>query len=270
VRLNRASLLALVFLVASASGQTNSTQAPASTLAPASAAPVSTLPDAPQPAPPITAALPAQTSQPKPTNWFQRFLNGPEVKPLTRYEKARLAVRNVIDPFNLLTVAGDSAISVASDSDSVYGPGMHGFGRNLGVSFTQDLNGEFFSTFLIPSITHQDPHYHRMPKASIPRRILHATVQIAWTQGDNGKGMVNYADIVGAGIQDEINNLYVPGRDTRPAASASRYAIGLATAPIDNYVSEFLPDLARHVHVQIVVIQRIINQVAKTDTPSSP
>jgi len=26
-----------------------------------------------------------------------------------------------------------------------------------------------------------------------------------------------------------------------------------------------LPDVARHIHVQIVVIQRIINQVAKTD-----
>lgn len=40
---------------------------------------------------------------------------------------------------------------------------------------------------------------------------------------------------------------------------------GLATAPIDNFVSEFLPDVALHIHVQIVVIQRIINQVAKLD-----
>ena len=44
-----------------------------------------------------------------------------------------------------------------------------------------------------------------------------------------------------------------------------RYAIGLATAPIDNFVTEFLPDVARHVHIQVVIIQRVINQVARTD-----
>jgi hypothetical protein len=30
-----------------------------------------------------------------------------------------------------------------------------------------------------------------------------------------------------------------------------------------------LPDVARHIHVQVVVIQRIINKVAKTDGPGS-
>jgi hypothetical protein len=187
------------------------------------------------------------------------------VKPLTPREKARLAARNVIDPFNALTILGEAAISVGANSHSQYGPGMDGFGKYVGVSYTQDITGEFFSTFLIPSIMHQDPHYHRMPHASVPRRIGHAMAQVVWTQGDDGEGMINYADIVGAAIQDEVNNLYVPGRETNLSASASRYAIGLATAPIDNFVSEFLPDVARHIHVQVVVIQRIINQVAKAD-----
>jgi len=88
---------------------------------------------------------------------------------------------------------------------------------------------------------------------------------VAWTQGDNGRGMLNYSNLVGYAIEDEIANLYVPGRETNLPASAERYSTGLATAPIDNFVSEFLPDVARHIHVQIVVIQRIINQVAKTD-----
>jgi hypothetical protein len=199
-------------------------------------------------------------------NWYARFLNGPQVKALTPLQKAHLAGRNLIDPFNVITILGEAGISVAANSHSPYGPGFHGYGKYVGVSFTQDLTGEFFGTFLIPSITHQDPHYYRMPTASIKRRIAHAAYQIFWTQGDNGKGMVNYADLVGFAIDDEIGNLYVPGQQTRLSASAERYAIGLATAPIDNYVSEFLPDIARHIHVQIVVIQRIINRVAKTES----
>jgi hypothetical protein len=238
------------------------------------------LPDAPQPqaaAPtpaPKTASCPtaqpgapAVLCPPQPSkNWFERFLTGPEVKPLTPKEKARLAVRNVIDPFNALTILGTSAIAVGADADSPYGPGMKGLGRNVGVSYTQDMTGEFFGTFLIPSIVHQDPHYHRMPNASIPRRVEHAIVQVVWTQGDNGREMVNYGSIVGFAIDEEIGDIYVPGQQRNLPATAERYATGLATAPIDNFVTEFLPDVARRIHVRVVLFQRIINQVARRET----
>ena len=203
-------------------------------------------------------------------DWFARFINGPEVKPLTPKEKARLAARNLLDPFNAITILGTAAVSVGSDAHSPYGPGMAGFGRYVGVSFTQDMTGEFFGTFLIPSVVRQDPHYHRMPNGTIPRRVGHAIFQVVWTQGDNGKGMLNYSNLLGFAIEDEISNLYVPGRETNLPASAARYGIGLATAPTDNFITEFLPDVARRIHVRVVLVQRIINQVAKTDGGGSP
>jgi hypothetical protein len=196
-------------------------------------------------------------------NWYARFIDGPKVKPMTPEEKAWLAARNVVDPFNALTILGSSAIAVGSDSHSAYGPGMNGFKRAVGVSYTEDITAEFFGTFLIASIMHQDPHYHRMPHATIKRRIAHAIYTVVWTQGDNGKGMVNYSSVVGGAIEDEIGNLYVPGRETNLPASAERYGIGMATAPIDNFVTEFVPDVARRIHVRVVLIQRIIDQVAK-------
>lgn len=216
--------------------------------------------------PPAVAPQPA--SSPCKMTWgrrYERFVDGPGPGHLTPKDKAWLAARGFLDPFNSVTILGNAAISVGSDSHSPYGPGMPGFGRYVGVSYTQDLTGEFFGTFLIPSIVHQDPHYHRMPKAKIPRRVEHAIVQVVWTQSDNGKGMPNYANLVGFAIEDEISNLYVPGRQTNLPASAARYATGIATAPIDNFITEFLPDVARHIHVEVVIIQRIINQVAKTE-----
>jgi len=179
-------------------------------------------------------------------------------------------VRNLLDPFNAITILGQSAITVASDSHSSYGPGMRGFARNVGVSFAQDTTGEFFGTFLIPSIVHQDPHYHRLPDAAIPHRIGHAILQVVWTQGDNGRGMLNYSNLLGYAIEDEISNLYVPGIQSNGTATASRYAIGLATSPIDNFITEFLPDVARHIHVRVVLVQRVIDQVARTEGGNSP
>ena len=196
-----------------------------------------------------------------------RFTNGPQVKPMTPKEKAWLAARDVVDPFNAITILGSSAIAVGANAHSDYGPGMTGFARYVGVSYSQDVTGEFFGTFLIPTIVHQDPHYHRMPYASIPRRIRHAIVQVVWTQGDNGKGMVNYADIVGFAIDDEIGNFYVPGQQTNLRASSERYGITLASAPTENFVNEFLPDIARRLHVRVVLFLWIINQVAKTSGP---
>jgi hypothetical protein len=97
------------------------------------------------------------------------------------------------------------------------------------------------------------------------KRIAHALYQVVWTQGDNGKGMLNYANLVGFAIDDEIGNLYIPGRKTNLPSSAERYGTGFATAPIDNFVTEFLPDVARRIHVRVVLIQQIINQVANKD-----
>jgi hypothetical protein len=215
-------------------------------------------------APATSSNLPPPCSPPPSSDsFFQRFVNGPEVKPLTPREKAGLAFRNILDPFNALTILGTSAVAIGTDSHTAYGPGLGGFARNVGVSYTQDITGEFFGTFLIPSIVHQDPHYHRMPNASIPRRFSHAIIQVLWTQGDNGKGMINYANVFGFAICDEISNLYVPGRETDLGASAARYATGFGFAPIDNFITEFLPDVASHIHVRVVIIQRVINNVAK-------
>ena len=208
----------------------------------------------PEPCPPLAPLI----------DWYARFLNGPQVKALTPREKGWLAVRDVIDPFNGLTIAANSAIFVGANAHSAYGPGMSGFGRNVRDSYGQDATGEFFGTFLIPSIVHQDPHYHRLPNATMKRRIAHALYQVVWTQGDNGKEMVNYANLLGFAIDDEVGDLYVRGQETNLPATAQRYGIGLATAPIENFITEFLPDLASHIHVRVVLVQRIIDQVART------
>ena len=203
-------------------------------------------------------------------DWYARFLNGPQVKALSPLQKAHLAGRNLMDPSNLGTIAGQGILSVAFNSHAPEGPGLHGYANTLGVSFTQDMIGEFFGTFLIPSVVHEDPHYHRMPGVSIKRRILHCVDQVVWTQGDNGRNMVNYADIVGFAGDEAVNNLFVPGEQTNVPATSSRYGLDLATAPIDNFITEFVPDIASRIHVRIVLVQQIINQEARTGMSASP
>jgi hypothetical protein len=201
---------------------------------------------------------------------FARFVSEPGAAPLTRKHKAALALNNVIDPFNAVTILATAAISVGADAHSPYGPGMKGFAKNVGVAYTQDISGQFFDTFLIPSLVHQDPRYFRKPHAPIPRRVLNAIAQDYWSRSDSGKGMPNYSTFLGFAINAEIMNLYVPGIQTDLNSTAQRYVIGLASAPIDSFITEFLPDVASKIHVRIVLVQRIINQVARTEPVGTP
>lgn len=189
----------------------------------------------------------------------QRFLDSEVSIPMTSREKAFIAATDVSDPVNLAVIAASSAIYTASNAHSAYGPGFKGFGRNYGYSLSQDATGEFFGTWLIPSVAHQDPRYHRMPGAPVGRRILHALSHTIVTEHDDGSPMPNYATLLTYPIAAEIANLYVPGLHTSPSATAKRVVIGYASDPSDALIGEFLPDVARRIHIRVTFFQQIIN-----------
>jgi hypothetical protein len=222
-------------------------------------------PAAPLPESPDSAPLRCRQA----TEAYQRFLSSPAPVPLTPRQKGYLAFRDVVDPGNLATIANTSAYTIAINSHTAYGPGWRGFGRNVGTSLLQDATGEFFSTFLIASLTGEDPHYYRMPRAGIPRRILHAISHTVLAQSDHGATMPNFDTLLTYPISAEISNLYVPGVHGNGPSTVARLMTGYATDPIDNLISEFLPDVARRVHVRVIFVQRIMNQVG-SDEYSTP
>jgi hypothetical protein len=193
---------------------------------------------------------------------YQRFLGSNIIIPMTWQQKGLLAVHNLTDPSNIGTILGISAISVAVDPHSAYGPGMKGFGKTVGVSLLQDATGQFFGVFAIPALVHQDPRYFRMPNASIPRRIVYSISRSFVSRHDDGRPMPNYAVLFTYPIDAEISNLYVPGIQTNGASTATRILTGYALDPVNNLLSEFLPDIASRVHVRIIVVQRILNNIA--------
>lgn len=193
---------------------------------------------------------------------FEQYLKWPDTVPLTAQDNLRSAVRGVIDPFNLMTIAVDAAIGIGSDSHTVYGPGFDGFAKYAGVSLTEDMTGEFFGTFLVPSLMHQDPHYHRQPFMSIKRRLLHTFAAVVWSQSYSGKPMFNYANIVGGIATAAVSNTFVPGPNRQGFGNtAQRLALAFAISPSGNMIEEFVPDLASHVNLRVVIFQRILNSV---------
>jgi len=198
-------------------------------------------------------------------NTYARFLDSPAPFPLTVAQKGWLAVHDVKDPGNLATIFNASAFTVALDSHTQYGPGFGGFARMSMYSLSQDATQEFFSTYVVSSLTHEDPRYHRLPNASVSRRLVHALAHTVISQSDSGRTMPNFAALSGYPIGAELANLYVPGLQTDGRSTATRILTAYATDPVDNLISEFLPDVARHIHVRAIFAQRLLNQMASDD-----
>ncbi len=182
--------------------------------------------------------------------------------PLTAHDNLRSAVINVIDPFNFLTIGADAAYAIASNPYSPYGPGLKGFSKYAGVSLTEDMTGEFFGTFLVPSVMHQDPHYHREPSMPIRHRILHAFLQVVWSRSYTGRPMLNYSNLVGGVATAVVSNTFVPGPNRQGTVNtAQRLALAFAISPSGNLIEEFLPDVASRINLRVVIFQRILNRV---------
>ncbi len=207
-----------------------------------------------------------------PEDPFKIFLNEKPRAPLTPMQKGKLALRGLRDPFNALTIVGNAAYTIGSNPHTAYGPGLKGFGKDVGYSYLQDATGTFFGAFAIPSLTHEDPRYYRMPHANIPRRVLHAVARTVIAESDAGHTMPNYATLLTNPICAEISNLYVPGVATNAPSTTKRIMLGYATDPIGNIITEFLPDVASHIHIQILFVQRILNQVTapSNNAPGQP
>jgi hypothetical protein len=193
---------------------------------------------------------------------YQRFLTSNIVIPMTWQQKGYLALHDLADPVNFGTILGISAITVGANSHSAYGPGLKGFGKSVGVSLLQDATGQFFGAFAIPVIAHQDPRYFRMPHAPFTRRLVYSISRTVIARSDSGKSMPNYATLLNYPIGAELANFYVPGIHPDGPSTVKRIFTGYALDPVNSLLNEFLPDVASHVHIRIIVVQRILNNVA--------
>ena len=209
---------------------------------------------------------PASNDVPKPCTEliypYQRFLTSNIVIPMTWQQKGYLALHDLADPVNFGTILGISAITVGSDPHSAYGPGLKGFGKSVGVSYLQDTTGQFFGAFAIPVIAHQDPRYFRKPHEPFTKRLVYSISRTVVARSDSGQSMPNYATLLTYPINAELSNFYVPGISTNGESTVKRIFTGYALDPVNGLINEFLPDVASHVHIRIIIVQRILNNVA--------
>jgi hypothetical protein len=207
----------------------------------------------------------AEQLQRSPDGSNLQLIQGPEQSsPLGASGKFRLAVKNFSDPLNIAGTALDSGISTAtSSSKSAFGTGWPGFGRRFGMSMSDEALSEFFSTYLVSTLAHQAPHYHRDPGSSAGRRIAYALSRVVISRSDSGKPMFNFAEFVGTTAASLVESSYHFERDESPGAVSSRIFVSIGSDAAWNLMNEFLPDIAKHLNPRFIFLRRLAERAAK-------
>ena len=190
-------------------------------------------------------------------------VQGPEQHPpLSVSGKFRLAVANVSDPFSVMITALDSEFGNATGPASPLPRGADGFGDRFGISMAGQASGEFFSTFLVSSIFHQDPHYHRDPGAPARSRIGRALSYVVITRSDSGTRMFNFAEFLGTAASSIVEGSIHPEWKRDAGASAQRIFISIGSDAAWNLMTEFLPDVAKHINPRLLLLRRLAEKAA--------
>ena len=104
------------------------------------------------------------------------------VKPLTARQKWSLALKETVDPFNLVNAAMGAAFSQRGNQTPKYGKGGRAYGQRFGAAFADSGTQNFFSSGLLATVLHQDPRYYRKgPGTGIAKRVVYSASALSKT-----------------------------------------------------------------------------------------
>lgn len=166
--------------------------------------------------------------------------------PLTPGQKWTLALKETIDPFNLVNAAFGAGFSQKGNQTPKYGEGGAAYAERLGAAWADMATQNFFSAGLFANVLHEDPRYFRKgPGSPMRSRIFYSISRVVIARKDDGSSTFNYAGILGMMTGIAASNLYYPSASVRGSVMACRLNTSLFGSLTGNLMSEFWPDIQK-------------------------
>jgi hypothetical protein len=172
-------------------------------------------------------------------------VNAPDVPPMTPEEKLHLAVSEFANPFIVLEDAGKAQYYRATSPAAKIGYGGLGYAKQLGAAYLDTISGSMFSSFVYPTLLHQDPRYYRDGKGSIPSRAGYAIAHVFVSRSDAGQKEFNWSQVLGSTTQTLLSSTYYPARGRKVGRISSNIGWSILGDAGTNTFNEFWPDFSR-------------------------
>jgi hypothetical protein len=177
---------------------------------------------------------------------YQTVLDTGHVTPLTKRQKWSLAIKETIDPFNIVNAVVGAAFSQRGNQTPKYGEGGVNFVRRFGAAYADFGTQNFFSAGVLATVLHQDPRYYRKgPGTGIAKRVVYSVSRLVICRQDSGSDTFNTSGIGGMLMGIAASNLYYPAASQRVSVMTERISTSLTGGILGNLMSEFWPDLQK-------------------------
>lgn len=170
----------------------------------------------------------------------------PNYQPLTPSQKFRIARKDTFDWPNFFLLGGYAFQSqLASGGGFTHNGGITGYSQFYARAFGDALISNYTTEAILPTLLHEDPRFFRLGQGHIWYRAFYATSRIFVTRADKGGSRFNTSEIAGNAGVAALTSLYYPNSQS-PQEAAERYSLQLGNDVISNLLTEFWPDIKRH------------------------
>lgn len=158
-------------------------------------------------------------------------------------DKFMLATRNSFDWTSVVRSGLTAGLAQATDSYPEFRQGAAGFGRYYWHAYADQAVGNYFTQFIVPVATREDPRYYVRGHGSFFSRTGYALSRMFVTRTDSGDSTVNLSEIIGSGAAVGVSSRYYPAPERTWTKTGHRW---LTHAGIDagmNVLQEFWPSI---------------------------
>ena len=162
---------------------------------------------------------------------------------LTSEQKFMLFVRRTYSPYTFVGAVFDTTYT--HFTHETYGSGMTGFAQRYGATLADGESRSLMQTYLLSSLFHQDPRYHRLGKGNAFYRAAYAASRVFVGRTDDGRNAFNWPEMMGSVAASGVSNLYYPDREHGWDHTFSRAIGGVISDAGTEVIREFTPEVKR-------------------------
>lgn len=203
--------------------------------------------------PPGQAAPDQVSTPPKPVAIFNLLQKKSIVFPDIAYSTERLSTGQKFELFvdNSVSVNAftwsllGSAVGQADNSPTGWEQGWDAYGKRFGSSMARGASTEFFGTFVLASVVHEDPRFYAEINPPFFHAVKYSLQRVFVSRNDDGREIMSWSKLGGPMLAEVLANVYYPDRNRTVGDTFLRYGLDLASRAGGNMFREYWPILLK-------------------------
>jgi hypothetical protein len=168
--------------------------------------------------------------------------------PLDSWQKFKLAANDSLSLSTLGAALVGSSYGQAINSPAGYGQEIGAYGKRFGADMARVASSNLFGTFLIASITHEDPRFFVEKQLNFPKSAEYAAHRLVFTRSDSGRQVVNYSGLLGPLAGETLANTYYPRGSRGVGSLLIRYASDQGWRFCGNLLRQYWPTINKRLN----------------------